>query len=138
MATIKLTEQEAAILAIEERSGPIAKTRIKARSYAEDIFALHCKLRKLPEPDREYRFHPERRWRFDFAWPTKKVAIEVEGGTWTNGRHSRGNGFENDCEKYNEAAILGWTVLRFTTRQVKRGIAIDTVMRLFKTMEEAQ
>ncbi|RME56847.1 hypothetical protein D6779_09890 [Candidatus Parcubacteria bacterium] len=102
------------------------------------MFALHCKLRKLPEPDREYRFHPERRWRFDFAWPTKKVAIEVEGGTWTNGRHSRGNGFENDCEKYNEAAILGWTVLRFTTRQVKRGIAIDTVMRLFKTMEEAQ
>ncbi len=78
----------------------------------------------LPEPDQEYRFHPFRRWRFDFAWPEDKLAVEIEGGTWVNGRHNRPKGFEADCEKYNAATLLGWRVLRFTGDMVrdKRGI----------------
>ena len=72
-----------------------------------------------PQPEREYRFHPKRRWRFDFAWPAQRVAVEVEGGTWTRGRHSRGGGYRGDCEKYNAATIAGWRVLRFTAGMLK-------------------
>lgn len=68
----------------------------------------------LPDPIPEYRFHPKRRWRFDYAWPEYLVAVELEGGVWSNGRHVRPKGFEGDCEKYNAAAVRGWRVLRFT------------------------
>ena len=69
---------------------------------------------------REYRFAPPRKWRFDFAWKADKVAVELEGGTWSGGRHTRGAGFEDDCEKYNEATRLGWRVLRFTSSMLVR------------------
>ena len=71
----------------------------------------------LPAPVREHRFAPPRRWRFDFAWPaaTGGVAVELDGGAYTQGRHTRGAGFEADCEKLNEAAVRGWRVLRFTS-----------------------
>lgn len=62
----------------------------------------------------EYRFHPTRRWRFDWAYPAKKVAVEFEGGVATRGRHTRILGYTKDCEKYNQAALLGWAVLRYT------------------------
>ena len=62
----------------------------------------------------EYRFDAKRKWRFDFAWPQCRVALEVEGGVWTGGRHTRGAGFLRDIEKYNAAAVAGWTVLRCT------------------------
>ena len=67
-----------------------------------------------PAPEVEYRFHPVRRWRFDFAWPVSKVAVELDGGTWTQGRHTRGAGYRGDCEKLNAAALLGWRVFRVT------------------------
>ena len=70
---------------------------------------------RLPELKREYRFHPVRMWRFDFAYPDKKVAIECEGGVWTQGRHTRGAHYGQDCDKYNAAVLLGWKVLRYTT-----------------------
>lgn len=77
--------------------------------YASFV-ALHSDW--LPPTEMEYKFHPERRWRFDFAWPDRKVALEVEGGVWIAGRHTRGSGFVKDMEKYNAAATLGWRVLR--------------------------
>lgn len=58
-------------------------------------------------------------WRFDFALPEKKIAIELEGGTWTNGRHTRGAGFAADCEKYNAAARFGWRLFRLTTDMIE-------------------
>ena len=66
----------------------------------------------------EYRFDTLRRWKFDFAYPEKKIAIECEGGTWVSGRHSRGSGFAKDCEKYNAATVQGWKVLRYTTSMI--------------------
>jgi very-short-patch-repair endonuclease len=66
----------------------------------------------LPVPKLEYRFHPDRKWRFDFAWPDEMVALEVEGGVWSHGRHGRGSGIVKDIEKYNAAAQAGWMVLR--------------------------
>jgi very-short-patch-repair endonuclease len=93
-------------------------------SEGEATLALHIRAHKLPEPQREFRFVSDRRWRFDFAWPDLKLAVEVEGAVWTNGRHTRGSGYVKDMEKYNRAAVLGWRVLRFSTEQVKRGEAV--------------
>jgi very-short-patch-repair endonuclease len=61
----------------------------------------------------EYRFAHPRRWRFDIAIPNERIAIELEGGVFTGGRHTRGTGYLNDMEKYNAATALGWRVLRF-------------------------
>lgn len=55
-----------------------------------------------------------RKFRFDFAWPEYMLAVEIEGGAGTGGRHTRKRGFQSDCEKYNHALLNGWRVLRFT------------------------
>jgi very-short-patch-repair endonuclease len=78
----------------------------------------------------EFRFHPTRRWRFDFAFERIKFAVEVEGGTWSGGRHTTGSGFEKDCEKYAEALALGWRVLRVTSTMVKKRTAINYIERM--------
>ena len=96
-------------------------------SNLERILAFHIHAAGLPAPEREHRFHPVRKWRFDFAWPDQKVAAECEGATWTNGRHVRGAGFEKDCIKYNQAALLGWTVLRFTSGMINSGEALNAI-----------
>lgn len=72
---------------------------------------------------------PPRRWRFDLAWPGVKVACEIEGGIWANGRHTRGSGFEGDCIKYSEAAILGWRVIRVTGGMIEDGRALALIRR---------
>ena len=66
----------------------------------------------------ELRFHPARRWRFDYAIPELKIALEVEGGIYTGGRHTRPKGFLGDIEKYNTAATMGWMLLRTTPSQL--------------------
>ncbi len=83
------------------------------QSDLERAFDTLWRMLGGPEPEREYRFC-ERRWRFDFAWPDAKVAVECEGGVWSRGRHVRGAGFEADCAKYNRAAADGWRVFRLT------------------------
>jgi very-short-patch-repair endonuclease len=101
----------------------------KVGSRGEETFAVHCKVYKLT-PAREFRFHPLRRWRFDFAFPDVKLAVEVEGGTWAGGRHNRGAGMAEDMNKYNAATLAGWRVLRYTTEMVQSGTAIDDVLNL--------
>ncbi len=93
-------------------------------SDIEEALASQMRALKLSPPEREYRFHPKRRWRLDFAWPSIKLAVEIEGGVWSGGRHVRGKGFENDCEKQANAVFLGWKYYRFTSKQVKDGIAL--------------
>jgi hypothetical protein len=73
-----------------------------------------CRRFGIPEPAGELQFAPPRRWRFDYAWPDAKVALEVEGAVWVRGRHTRGAGFLKDMEKYNRATVLGWRVVRCT------------------------
>lgn len=75
----------------------------------------------------EHQFHAERKWRFDFAFLEERVALEVEGGIFIQGRHARGTGIAADIEKYNSAALLGWTVLRV---QPKDLCTMDTVRML--------
>lgn len=107
----------------------------------------------LPEPEREHRFSPCRRWRFDFAWPAHRLAVEVEGGTrgrpvtchacgvrvrartrdGTVGREVRLSGahgagrMSTDAEKYNAAALAGWIVLRYTTEMVESGEFLEQI-----------
>ena len=128
------------------------------KSDLERAFETKIKWYKLPEPVAEHRFHPTRKWRFDFAYPEIKLAIELEGGTFgvtcpqckgrgcpachngrVMGRHSRGEGFEKDCEKYNAAAALGWRVLRFTGGMLKENPAacIDQVKALLNEGNES-
>ncbi|MCA2455812.1 MULTISPECIES: endonuclease domain-containing protein [Vibrio] len=96
-------------------------------SALERLFLFQIKSMGLALPEKEYRFHETRRWRFDFAYPEQQLAVEVEGGTWAGGRHTRGSGYEKDCEKYNEAALRGWSVLRFTGSMIKSGKAVETL-----------
>lgn len=70
-------------------------------------------------PVSEYRFDDTRKWRFDFAWPKVKVAVEIDGGVFMGGRHTSGAGYTKDCYKLNRAVELGWRVLRFTPQMLK-------------------
>lgn len=101
-------------------------------SHLEEVLELHIKLSGLPAPAREFKFHPKRRWRFDFAWPLWKIAAEVDGGIYSRGRHVRGAGFEKDIEKRNQAVLAGWRVLHFTPRHIKTGIAVKTIEELMR------
>ena len=99
------------------------------RERFEKLFDQQCRAVGLPPGEPEWRFHPQRDFRFDRAWPPFKVAIEIDGGIWSQGRHVRGLGYEQDCLKMAEALFLGWRVYRFSTGQVKRGTAIDFLER---------
>lgn len=84
----------------------------------------------------EYRFHDIRRWRFDLAFPSNRVAVEIDGGAYVGGRHVSGPGFEADCEKHSEAAALGWRVLRVTPRHVRDGRALGWLERALSRGEK--
>ncbi len=101
-------------------------------SQLEDHLVQQIAWAKLPAPQREFRFAPPRRWRFDLAWLDRLLALEVDGGTWVRGRHSRGIGTRKDAEKLNEAQLAGWTVLRATTDMVTDGSALALIERALK------
>lgn len=82
--------------------------------WISDPISLICYAEKLPLPVCEFRFHPPRRWKFDRAWPDRMVCVEIEGGAWIGGRHTRGSGFLKDIEKYNTAIADGWRLFRTT------------------------
>lgn len=82
----------------------------------------------------EHPFAKPRRWKFDFAWPDQKVAVEIEGGTFVRGRHQRPKGFRADCEKYDMAVELGWRVLRYTDQDLRERSAevLEQVCRVLR------
>jgi len=89
----------------------------KAKSEPEERFVISWRSIGGPAFEREYKFHPKRKWLFDFAWPRAMMAVEIEGGAYEGehrGRHMRMTGFLADCEKYNEAAFRYWRVWRLT------------------------
>lgn len=94
-------------------------------------FMALLRAHHLPMPEPEYRFAPPRRWRFDYAWPKTHVALEIEGGVWTNGRHTRGAGFLRDLAKYNEAALRGWLLLRVSPAGLLRPETMASLRRAF-------
>lgn len=86
----------------------------------------YCRAGGRAEPVTEWEFHPDRRWRFDYAWPAHLIALEVEGLTHEGGRHQTIKGYSHDLEKYNAAGLTGWLVLRCTYKMLSDG----TVYRL--------
>lgn len=117
-------------------------------SYLEKMLDSHMKAHNLPEPKAEYRFAAElvqpgrgvkqrlaeaglKDWRFDFAWPDRKLAVEVEGGAFVGGRHTRGAGFSKDLIKYHHAAMLGWLVYRCDAAMIRNGMVVDFISQFF-------
>jgi len=113
--------------AIKPGKGKAAKRKpLKEPSSLEKKFLL-C-ISGLPKPEREYRFHPVRRWRWDFAWPAQKLAVEVDGGAFATGGHSRAIPQAGDNDKTNSAINLGWRVLKFNTFNLKHPQAVRDVV----------
>lgn len=96
------------------------------------MFELMCIKILGVIPQKEYKFHPSRKWRFDYCFPDKKIAIEIEGGVWTYGRHNRSSGYIKDMEKYNHAAILGYRILRFTPNQINEMQTYEMIKNILK------
>ena len=96
----------------------ITRRKVLSSTASEkvDLF-LNYLQQQFPQAEvvKELQFHPERKWRFDYAFPSRKIAIEIDGAIWTLGRHNRPRGYLNDMEKLNTAASMGWLVLRFST-----------------------
>lgn len=88
-----------------------------------------CQVYGIPCPKLEHMFHSERKWRFDFCWPDKKVALEVHGAIFAGGRHSGGVGQIGDMEKFNEAQLLGWKVLQIHTGQIFKAETYNLIKR---------
>lgn len=107
------------------------------QSNLERTFETHLKTigADLPAGKREYRFHKTRRWRFDWAWPARKIAVEIDGGQWVRGggRHNS----DKDREKMNEAMVNGWRVLRFSGSMLKNDPmgCVGTVRRALKASQ---
>ena len=92
----------------------------------------------IPIPVFEHTFHPTRKWRFDLAFMEHKLAVEVEGGIWNYGRHNRAASFIKDMEKYNNACLLGWSLLRLSTDMVKNGEGVIYILKFFKGDENIE
>ena len=84
----------------------------KPSSRLENRFEAIWKALAGPALEKEFRFHATRRWRADFVHLPSRTLIEIEGGIYVNGRHNRGAGFAADLEKYLEASLAGWRVVR--------------------------
>jgi hypothetical protein len=111
-------------------------TDLSAAQQAK-LFLAGLAADDLPAPVREWSFTPPRRWRFDYAWPDKRVALEIEGGVWTRGRHTRGSGFVKDMEKYNTAASLGWLIIRVQPSDLCSAKTLDFLRRALSWWEVA-
>ena len=104
------------------RAGEMAASRLESK------FLFLWRVAGGPPLEREVKFHASRRWRADFAHTASRTLIEIEGGIFLpgGGRHSRGTGYAKDAEKYLEAVLAGWTVIRLTERQLE----IDFIGRI--------
>ncbi|AIL33107.1 DUF559 domain-containing protein [Basilea psittacipulmonis] len=124
---MRLTSREYQALVQQKASIKRKLSRSRKESVLEKMFEQQLKASDLSF-EREFKFHPTRKWKFDFAMPEKKIAVEIEGGVWTNGRHTRAKGFIADCEKYNTATLMGWQVYRFTGQEVRSLSALNWVL----------
>lgn len=110
-----------------------AKVKRQPKPKAADktalLFTRLCEACGLPVPVPEYRFHPVRKWRIDYLFEAngRRVALEVEGGIWTQGRHTRGSGFKKDMEKYNAISAAGIILLRVVPGELMSRRTIELV-----------
>lgn len=120
------------------RSKAVARSNVphkprKSISKGEALLENHLNALKIPFT-KEFRFHPDRKWQADFRIDDMPILVEVEGGVFSNGRHTRGEGYTKDCEKYSAAAVNGWFVIRGTTAQIKAGLVIQWIEKLIERL----
>lgn len=120
------------------RSKPMARSGVprkfgKTVSKGEALLESHLNALNIPFT-KEFRFHPDRKWQADFRIDDMPILVEVEGGVFSNGRHTRGEGYTKDCEKYSAAAVNGWFVIRGTTAQIKAGLVIQWIEKLIERL----
>ena len=108
---------------MREKEGAVGKSGL------ETMFAWACAQTGLAEPEHEATFHPTRKWRVDFLWREQRVAVEIEGGIFAKGRHTRGVGYAKDADKYNQLTMMGFKLLRFTTVQMKHPLACAEMVK---------
>lgn len=126
---MKLSPAQARALGIELKALQRKRAVKRADDTAQRLFLEGCKAHGLPEPVAEYQFHPTRRWRLDWAWVAAKLALEIQGGLFSGGRHVRGAALLGEHEKLNAAAAAGWRVLFVTPQQVEDGSAFAVIRR---------
>lgn len=130
----------------KEQSSPAApllvaetqRKKARARVNWPAQLARLCVLTHLPAPVLEYRFHPTRKWRFDLAWPSLLLAVEIDGGLFVAGRHSRGAGIRDAMEKTAHALMLGWRVMPLCPDHIKSGQALDWITQCIQAGDPAR
>lgn len=117
---------------VNRPKGRTKRPKVKGEKIPNEFEAkLARELKTLKiEFEQEFEFHQVRKWRADFHLMGKKILVEVEGGIWSGGRHTRGKGYLGDMEKYNAATMMGFQVIRFSTDQVKSGHAIQQIEKM--------
>jgi very-short-patch-repair endonuclease len=100
-------------------------------SKAEECLAAALDAQPLPGWDltREFQFDRARKWKFDFAFPSQRLAIEVDGQ-----RHRTFKGQRTDSEKMNEALRRGWRVLRLPADRVSKPKAAEFVLLVWEVL----
>lgn len=109
----------------------------KPGSPLEAHLALSMAAAGIPTPEREYRFHPTRKWRLDFAWPALLWAVEVEGGIYRGGGHTHVKDLKRDIEKHRALTLLGWRCLRFHGDEIRSGLATEVIAQALTTAPRA-
>lgn len=100
-----------------------------SRGYPSGQAAKVHRCHGCPPERASHAYRHERDWRFDLCWPAERLAVEIDGGVYAGGRHTRGAGFEGDLEKLNAATLAGWRVLRCTPGHIEAGAALEWVER---------
>ena len=98
---------------------------------------MQIRVAGLPMPEREVRFHAQRRWRFDLAWKDRLIAVEYQGGVFNRqASHSSIGGLTRDYAKFTEASLAGWRLILVTAKTVESGEAIDWITRAWQESPE--
>lgn len=96
-------------------------------TYDPRIVSAFYRQMLLPQPEFEHRFHETRKWRLDLAWPAEKVCLEVQGGIFMRGRHTRGAALLKEWEKLNTLAARGWRVLYCQPKDICATATIEII-----------
>ncbi len=111
---------------------PVVNKRVSQPGLTQySLFESLLRTFKVPAPEREHKFYPTRKWKSDYCWPMHKLAVEIDGGAFSGGRHTTGAGFAKDQEKRNAYAMLGYRVLTFSPREARNGKAAQLVRHWF-------
>jgi len=114
------------------------KTNPKKPAYDKDVVRSVLTQLGVDAPVFEHKFHPVRRWRFDLAWPEHKLALEVQGGIFTNGRHTRGAALLKEWEKLNTAAEMGWRIVFCQPSDLMKTETIEMLKRCMLKQTETE